>query len=235
MKKSKVKIKVFEISCAFISVLVSMPALSCCTALGNSPHQPPFFNDSRQWSHGSSGMDGPPTDMHHHRFTPNPSQRNYPGPAPMREPTWPSSNYPFPSNQGAKREGMPPEQFNKGMPPPPSSGHSSSLGPSPSWGSVQHRDMPRPPYPSGGMVNQQAPFSGSHTLHSVLTQGMPPRRSPHGPHNMPHLPGMKPHKPPQPVFGSSQQKKEIVFPPDSIEATQPVVLKPKRKTSKDIG
>ncbi|XP_063955013.1 AT-rich interactive domain-containing protein 1A-like [Lytechinus pictus] len=199
-------------------------------ALGNpvNSYHPPFFNEPGPWPASSSGMDGPPMDMYNQRHAPTPSPRNIPGPGPpMREPGWLNSNYPFPSDQGAKRDGIPPEGYGKGMPPPPASSH-SGLGPSPSWGSVQQR-------PPASMMNQ-SPFTGARTLHSVLTQGMPPRGSSHHPHPISSMQGMKPpHKPQQPVYASSQQKKEMTFPPDSVEATQPIIVKTKRKTSKDIG
>lgn len=203
-----------------------------CTALGNpvNSYHPPYFNDPGPWPPASSGMDGPPMDMYNQRHAPTPSPRNISGPGPpMRgEPGWLNSNYPFPSDQGAKRDGIPPEGYGKGMPPPPASSH-SGLGPSPSWGSVQQRPG------GGGIMNQQAPFGGARTLHSVLTQGMPPRGGSHHPHPISSMQGMKPHKPQQPVYASSQQKKEMIFPPDSVEATQPIVVKTKRRSSKEIG
>ncbi|XP_022082490.1 AT-rich interactive domain-containing protein 1B-like isoform X4 [Acanthaster planci] len=99
-------------------------------------------------------------------------------------------------------------------------------GPSPSWGSVQQR-QPAPPYTNTSLgphpfVSQAGP---PRTLQQAL---MAAHRDRHPPSKM-----MK-SSPPQ-IHTTSPQKKDIVFPPDSVEASQPALNKPKKKTSRDIG
>ncbi len=102
----------------------------------------------------------------------------------------------------------------------------SGGGPSPSWGTMQQR-QPAPPYSNSSI--------GPHTF---VSQAGPPRtlqQALMAAHRDRHPPSkMMKASPPQ-IHTTSPQKKEIVFPPDSVEASQPALTKPKKKTSRDIG
>ncbi|XP_038049309.1 AT-rich interactive domain-containing protein 1A-like isoform X3 [Patiria miniata] len=103
----------------------------------------------------------------------------------------------------------------------------SGSGPSPSWGTMQiQQRQPAPPYTNTLGPHPFVSQAGQpRTLQQAL---MAAHRDRHPPSKM-----MK-SSPPQ-IHTTSPQKKEIVFPPDSVEASQPALNKPKKKTSRDIG
>ena len=102
----------------------------------------------------------------------------------------------------------------------------SGTGPSPSWGTMQQR-QPAPPYTNTSLG-----------AHPFVSQAGPPRtlqQALMAAHRDRHPPSKLMKTSPPQIHTTSPQKKEIVFPPDSVEASQPLLTKPKKKTSRDIG
>lgn len=139
-------------------------------------------------------------------------------------PSAPPPSGPWPPAAAAGTPAAPPRWNDSRYPFPPNQGHSMRSGPgapgsspSPSWGTMHQRHpTPYGPGQSGGpRTLQQALMAAAHRGRE---------------HNK--MIG-KPSPPPMPV--QMQPKKEIVFPPDSVEATQPKMSRYRRKNSKDIG
>lgn len=98
--------------------------------------------------------------------------------------------------------------------------------------------MMRPPQ-RGGKPYAMPPPQGPQPINKIPNQfgphGPPHMQHPHHPHQQPHMQG-HPGQPPQ--FQGPQgmpMKREITFPPDTVEATQPVLYRRKRMTKHDIG
>lgn len=82
---------------------------------------------------------------------------------------------------------------------------------------------PQGPQPISKIPNQFGPHVPPHMQH------------PHHPHQPPHMPGHTSQ--PSQFQGPTgmTQKREITFPPDTVEATQPVLYRRKRMTKHEIG
>lgn len=91
----------------------------------------------------------------------------------------------------------------------------------PSWGAMKPSRTLQAT--SGGMRGPN--YSGPGTLQQALMGNYPRER----------YPPSKPVKQSSQLPTMSPHKKEVVFPPDSVEATQPTMMKVHMKTGKDVG
>ncbi|KAI5698266.1 hypothetical protein M8J76_010425 [Diaphorina citri] len=169
---------------------------------------PDFTKDATQPPSPQSTQPGsyPQTRPMYPGWSPN-QNSNYRGPGP--------SPYPPPQQQWNQCPPRPP-----GGPAPPSS---------PQWGD-QSRGYPSPSTPT------QPPGWGQNSG-GTMRQMMRPPSDPSKP--FPPLPpttGMKPQGPPLPgPSGPSGIKREIQFPPDSVEAVTPVVYKRRKLGRQDVA
>ncbi|KAJ9586897.1 hypothetical protein L9F63_019515, partial [Diploptera punctata] len=144
-------------------------------------------------------------------------------------------------NQGPVPQG--PQQWNQGPPRP--TGPPNSQQANNQWD--QHR------YPAGGQPPYQPPQQPQQWVSNMPTPGVgqgSPLRPPVGPRSqfrpegkpfpMPAPPGAK-GQPPNvpgsaaPYPSQAPPKRELVFPPDSVEATVPVLYKRKRMSRADVA
>ncbi|XP_037923091.1 trithorax group protein osa isoform X4 [Hermetia illucens] len=188
----------------------------------------------------------PPQQEYYRQPEQNAQPRRHPDFAKDTQPYPPYGQRPqmyggWPNNTGQYRGQYPPQpgpqQWNSGQRPPvpPAPGQ-----PSPVQWAEQHRYPPQnqQQYPPAA-ASQQPPQWGNMSSPATPTSQTSPLRPPQRSSGKPFMPppqpaSVKPTQPqpaaPQPGFQApaQQQKREIVFPPDSVEATTPVLYRRKR-------
>jgi AT-rich interactive domain-containing protein 1 len=83
---------------------------------------------------------------------------------------------------------------------------------------------PQGPQPINKMPNQYGPHGPSHM-----------QQLPHHPHQQPHMQGHLQGQQFQQGPPGMSQKRELIFPPDTVESTQPMLYRRKRMTKHDVG
>lgn len=83
---------------------------------------------------------------------------------------------------------------------------------------------PQGPQPINKMPNQYGPHGPSHM-----------QQIPHHPHQQPHMQGHPQGQQFQQGPPGMSQKRELIFPPDTVESTQPMLYRRKRMTKHDVG
>lgn len=117
---------------------------------------------------------------------------------------------------GMKRDGFPSSE-SMGVHPMPHGIHSASH----SWMSMKQRSLQS----SSASIRGTSSFSGPGTLQQALL----------GNYQRERYPPSKPVKQSSQLPTISPHKKEVAFPPDSVEATQPTTMKIHMKSGKDVG
>ncbi|KAJ6621055.1 Trithorax group protein osa, partial [Pseudolycoriella hygida] len=202
----------------------------------------------------------PPPNPPGSPYPPPPQQFEYrpdQSPQPRRHPDFAKDPQPYPPSPYGQRPqvyggwqnssgGGPPGQYNRGQYPPqpgPQQWNTGQRPPGAQPGQWEHNRYPP--------QNQQQPYppvqQGSQPQWANL--GQPPVSGPPGPPApmRPQQRGGKPFNMPPPPTGSVKQpptpfpttatpaKRDIVFPPDSVEATSPVLYRRKRICRGDLG
>lgn len=148
---------------------------------------------------------------------PHPSGPPHPSGHPGGFPFGPRSSQPGPMPpQGMKRDGFP-SSDSMGVHPMPHGIHGASH----SWMSMKQRSLQS----SSASIRGTSSYSGPGTLQQALLGNYPRER----------YPPSKPVKQSSQLPTISPHKKEVAFPPDSVEATQPTTMKIHMKNGKDVG
>ncbi|XP_015367259.1 PREDICTED: trithorax group protein osa-like isoform X5 [Diuraphis noxia] len=204
------------------------------------PASPGYPPTSAPGNYPGKGMP-PPQPRRHPDFAKDqqagpPQPAGYPGYGPQQRPMYPgwtgtpnatSNQYPRP---GYPPGSQPPQNWSQG---PPRSMPPSHPGQPPQW--EQHRYPPQG-QPYGAQQNHWGPMTQAQMRmprHGYRPDGSKPY-GPHGPMAPP--PHLKPGMPGQPIFqGSNLMKREVIFPPDSIEAVTPILYKRRRMMRHDVA